>query len=68
MYPITLQDSFDHFYPPQQDMSGHEILSNHDVIVITLLNVKLVPVFIMICNSYMMMICNHSGQAILAFP
>ena len=30
----------------QQDMSGHEILSNHDIIVITLWNVKLVPIFI----------------------
>ena len=47
---MTLQDSFDHFYP-QQDMSDHDILSNHeilskhDIIVLTLWKSPLKPNF-----------------------
>ena len=38
-------------------MSDHEILSNHDIFAITLWNVKVIPIFIIICNSYPVMIC-----------
>ena len=57
MYPITLQDSFDHFYPPTGHVRPWDFVQPWYFCHYLMKCESDTHIFIIICNSYPVMIC-----------